>query len=99
MPCGRSGVRRHLAAPFTFLTSPHPSTRTACPPSRFRDVQLSFRKKTVLFSVRRRPCLLRQCDCGFDKHSHPYCHDFLVGIQLLLSIHESSYDGCVRAIL
>jgi len=38
---------------------------------------------------------LRQCDCGFEKHRHPYFHDALVGIELLGSTKEKSYDGFV----
>jgi len=38
---------------------------------------------------------LRQCDCGFDKNRHPYSHVALVGISLLGSMKEESYDRFV----
>jgi len=77
----RVGVRCGVGTS-TLLTSPHPSPRAACPPLRFRDVQPSCRNKTVLSSVGRRSCLLRQCYRCFETHRHPHCNDVLVGIQM-----------------
>ena len=94
------------AAAFAAVLLPHPplSLPHIPPPAppvtlpRIFDVRLSCRNKMVTSSGSQRSRLLRQCDCGVDKHRHPYFHDVLVGIQLLRSTMEKCSDGCVRLI-